>query len=300
MEITDRNSGNCAWRSGRSVTLLFTIGATAASAQSWDVMTPQLNTIESHRMINQIIENNKGRSGHDRPSQTAADVPARAFDFTPSHARREANLARLVDAMRLRDPAGAAALQDLFASTDIIAAIGQEIAPTGLTTTNLADAFALWWMTAWDAAHGTTRTPSRAMAQAVRRQAMVVMSTTADVANMSDANKQTMAEAYLIQAGLMAASVEQVAGDATATQEMMRAVSRSTKAAGMDLSKVTLTEEGFVPASRTIGANDAGVPGPVEPVAVAVSDGSALSPLLYAGAGAGVAALIFWAVRGRG
>jgi hypothetical protein len=45
-------------------------------------------------------------------------------------------------------------MEALFASSDIIGAIGQAMATIGLKTNNVADAYAVYWVAAWQASRG--------------------------------------------------------------------------------------------------------------------------------------------------
>ena len=235
------------------------------------------------------------------PAVRSSKSPAsKNLGFVASEKRRQQTLQAMVQRVRRSDPAGAAQLEQFLATPDMFGLLDGALAPMGLKTTNLADAFAIWWIAAWNGSRGENDTTDRATAQAVKRQAEAALLSTPGIADLTDAQKQELAESYLIQLALIDASIEWGKANPAGMEQVRRAIAQGAKASGMDLSKVTLTEEGFVPASRTTGANDAGVPDPAEPVAVAASDGSALSPLLYAGAGAGVAALVFWAACGRG
>ncbi len=184
-----------------------------------------------------------------------ADVPARphasAVELTYKSLteRRRANLAQFVDKTRARDPEGAAQLEQLFNSSDIIETIGQGIAPYGLSANNLADAYTVYWMNAWQAANGDPSASfTRAQAQAVKAQAADALLATPEMAQASDAQKQEMAEAMLIQAAMINAATDQAAGNAAQLEQIGAAVRQGAKASGLDLDAMRLTEEGFVPA----------------------------------------------------
>lgn len=127
-------------------------------------------------------------------SSLQAPVPraqAARLTYTPSLERRRRNLAQFVAKTRAKDPEGAAKLQQLIGSTDLISAIGREIAPLGLRTNNLGDAYALWWAHAWIAAHGRNDQPGRAQLTAAKAQAARAMAATPAFASASDATRRS-------------------------------------------------------------------------------------------------------------
>jgi hypothetical protein len=167
--------------------------------------------------------------------------------YLPSPARRRANLARFVEKSRAVDPQGAAALEQLVASTDLIAAFGRALAPLGLRIDDVADAYTVWWVSAWQAAHGDTGTPSRATAQAVRAQAARALAATREFARADDAAKQEYAEALLVQAALIDGMMDVYGSDPTMAPKVAASVRQGARTSGLDLDAMTLTEAGFVP-----------------------------------------------------
>jgi len=178
------------------------------------------------------------------PRGTPAD--AAALRYLPSKARRSANLASFVQKTRAADPAGAADLQKLFAQGDFIERVGALVAPHGLHIDNVADAYAMWWLTAWEAVHGNNDTPDPATLAAVRRQAATAVAATPGIAGASDAKKQELAEALWVQSALIDASVEQAKRDAAQLRAVGNAVRKGAQAMGLDLDRLDLAPGGFV------------------------------------------------------
>lgn len=168
--------------------------------------------------------------------------------YLPSPQRRAANLALFVQKTRRTNPASAAAMEKLFASTDIIEAIGQQLAPIGLRTDDVSDAYAVWWMSLWGAAHGDSRTPSRSTVQAVRAQAARALASTSELERVDDATKQEMAEALLVQTALIDGMVEEYGRDPTIRAKIASAVRQGARVSGLNLDAMRLTEAGFVQA----------------------------------------------------
>ena len=220
---------------------------------SWDLGTSLSSDLINQQMITenlneqlQYSELSNSRTADYNSAQKLA--PITILKFAPSASRKSRNLAQFVEKSREADPQGAAQMERLFASTDVIGEIGKGIAPYGLKTNNVADAYAVYWMTAWQVAHGDTSDFTRSQSQAVKQQAANALLATPEFVSATDAVKQEMAEAYLVQAALIQASVDVAQTDRTIAKGLPSAVRKGAKASGLDLDAMTLTDEGFVPA----------------------------------------------------
>lgn len=190
-------------------------------------------------------------AGKDRTreqTRQASPVSTASLTYLPLKSRRQANLAGFVEQARKFDPVGSASMAQLFASTDIVEAIGAEIAKKGLRTDDVADAYTTWWLSAWLAAHKDSSDPSRAATQAVRAQAVRGLSANPEIRAASDAAKQELAEALLIQAALIGASQDKYENDPVMAEKVAAATRQGAKASGLDLNAMILTDEGFRPA----------------------------------------------------
>ncbi|HVJ03349.1 MAG TPA: DUF6683 family protein [Sphingomonas sp.] len=179
--------------------------------------------------------------------RATSPVTAKLTRYAPSAERRRANLARFVEKTRTRDPAGAARLQSLFASSDVIGAMGKQMAPYGLRTDDAADAYAVWWMNAWLASRGRNDTPSQGQITAVKAQAARALASAPGFAAASDAAKQELAEAHLVQAALIESYVSGARGDSKLLRKIADAVRQGARRSGLDLDTMELTPTGFVP-----------------------------------------------------
>lgn len=181
---------------------------------------------------------------------TAATPPAAAADlrYTPSHERRIANFANFVARSRVGDPQGADDLAKLFASQDVVEGMRAPLDAVGLRIDDVADAYAAWWINAWQAGRGRDEDVSRTMATAVRDQAATAIASSGMLRGASDAAKQEMAESLLIQAALIAAAMEQSRDNAALTRAVAAAVLKGARGMSVDLAAMDLTEHGFVPA----------------------------------------------------
>ena len=189
-------------------------------------------------------------SENRRAARKSAPAAALNLTYKPSLERRRANFARFVAKARARDPQGAASLEKELGTSDPIARAAPELARYGLRVDNVGDAYAIWWLNAWLAAHRRTDTPPTRQIAAVRAQAAKVLAALPEIANAGDASKQEMAEAHLIQSLLIGASLEQAKNDPAQLQRIATAVRRGASASGLVLGAMDLTDNGFVPRSR--------------------------------------------------
>jgi hypothetical protein len=167
--------------------------------------------------------------------------------YAGSKAKTRANLQTFVNKTRAVDPAAAAQMEQEFASGDFIGQIGGIMSSVGLSKNNVADAYALYWVNAWQVANGDSSTPSAQTMQAVSAQAARGLSSSPEFAAANDAQKQEMAEALMVQGAMIASAFEQAAGNKTQLNAIGDAVAKGARASGLELDKMTLTEDGFVP-----------------------------------------------------
>lgn len=286
-------------------------GTASAQDMSWSTITPSITGTDVLGLhLREQIQRQRsapraeGAAGGRNALVAEASAPTldlRALRYTPSKSRRAANLARFVERSRAADPAGAAQLQQLFASGDFIEKIGHALAPHGMRVDNVADAYTVWWINAWQATRGRNDSSPRAINEAVRAQAGRALSASPQFVGATDAAKQELAESLLVQAAMIDAAVERSKGDAALLRRIGGAVNQGARRMGVDLTTMQLTEQGFVPAtSGSTHAAPAPAPGdPGEAVASSVkTDNLRYAPIALAALG-GVGGLIWWR-RGRG
>ncbi|WP_159995632.1 DUF6683 family protein [Roseomonas sp. 18066] len=233
-----------------AVVVLALAGAGPAAAQdsfAWSTIIPSVtgtDVLGSHlrqRMDQQRMEQQRG-------GQRAAVPVAAAVRYQVSKPRRAANLSGFVARVAQVDPAGAQQLRDLFAQGDLIERMQGVLGPKGFRVDDLADVYAVWWITLWQASRGRlSEDTSRATNEAVRQQARRAMAATPVLVNAADAQKQELAETLLLQAMLMEAAGEQSQGNAVQRQAVVAAALQNARAMGLDLSSMVLSEAGFVP-----------------------------------------------------
>lgn len=236
------------------------------------------------------------------PKLTVDATSVQKLTYSPLKSRRKNNLEKFISRSREVDPVGASKMAQLFTSTDIIEAIGVQLAPYGLRTDNVADAYATWWMNAWHASRADMGDPSRAAIKAVRTQAARGLLADPKIRAASDADKQELAEALLVQAVLIDAMQDTYKDDPEMTRKVAVSVRQGAKAAGLDLDLMTLTDDGFVKAQAAGAADPA--PG-AEPKALAAANDVNAGPsygflAAAGGAGLGAAFLVGKAIGRKG
>lgn len=197
--------------------------------------------------------------------ENPAALPEVKTDFVQSPARTKQNLAQFIAKTRAAGNADAAMqMEQLFSQPNFMADVAKALAPYGLKTNDAADAMTLWWVASWNAAHGRTDTPSPATFAAVKAQVKRAFAATPTFAKTTDAQKQEMAEAMLLQGLLMDAASEQaVKQGGDMVQQVADAAIKGAKVSyNMDLTAMTLTPQGFVPTGQK---PDAQQPPPAAP-----------------------------------
>jgi hypothetical protein len=124
----------------------------------------------------------------------------------------------------------------------------------------------------------------------VKRQAANALAATPQFASASDAGKQELAEALLVQAALIGDTIDTYNSDPAMLAKARASIKQGAKAMGLDLSTMTLTDEGFVPARKT-GATDANPTAPDAQLANATPATNGNNPpylLMAAAGGAGI------------
>jgi hypothetical protein len=170
---------------------------------------------------------------------------ATALKFTPSITIRRNNFARLVSQLIDRDPVTAKKLERLFASTDVVDELGKAMKSLGLQSNNVADAYTIYLTQVWMRFHDRVESLPQSQMMAVRNQAANALLATPQFASASDAQKQEIAEAMLIQTVLIAASINSAESNPTLRAQMKTSIAQGAKGMGLDLDRMTLTTQGF-------------------------------------------------------
>ena len=210
-----------------------------------DVINREILNRVACKGCSSTANSNQSSSSQSKPVQKSARL-----NFQPSLSRRKQNLSRFIEKTRDKDPQGAAQMAKLFASTDVIEQVGKSLAAYGLSINNVADAYAVYWASAWIGFYGRNDNLPKSQIVAIKDQAAQALSATAQFRSATDAQKQQFAEAMLIQAALIDASIDYAKSDPVLLNKVKAAVSQGARSMGLDLDRMTLTPQGFRPANN--------------------------------------------------
>ena len=182
-----------------------------------------------------------------RSPSSAVAVPgiSPSLSFPYSAALRRNNIVSFVAQSRAQNPAGAAQVAKFFTSTDVLSDMGKSLIPYGLRPDNVADAYAVYWKTAWLAAHGRIEGGSRAQAQAIKQQVANRLIALRAMATADNTTKQEFADTMLMKAAIINSSVRLAKGNPAQLAAIARIVRQRARESGLDLDATNLTEAGF-------------------------------------------------------
>jgi hypothetical protein len=227
----------------------FSVFSFNAYAQSTVMFDNFLPSVIDTNLRNQVLWE-PYQSNNDQDNQKQLTQRSKNLSFKPVLSQRKANLANFVSKIRAVDQSGAAELEQLFSSTDIIEAIAQALSPYGLRVDNVADAYTVYWMSSWQASVGKTDDFQPNEISKVRAQAQLALLNVPEISNATESDKQAFAEALLVQTALIDGAMEQAAGNTEQLRAIAFAVRKGASAAGLDLDAMTLTGDGFVPVKK--------------------------------------------------
>jgi hypothetical protein len=266
--------------SAPALTLIATLALCAPSAAQSDgsnflseVALANTNTMIVGRMNDIAMQETARDKNPGRQTATAQSTKAMAHTkFVSLKSRTKQNLTAVVNHMRKTDPAAAAKMEQLFASTDIIDAVGGVMDRYRLQRNNVAHAYALYWVAYWALANNEHEAPTANAIRAVAAQAELGFAGNAQFASMSDAQKQAAAEELMALAAILDATSEQAKTDPALAEQAARASLEGSRKSGLDLDKMMLTENGFVPAKGRKRSDASDVVGEGEEKALAAND----------------------------
>jgi hypothetical protein len=193
--------------------------------------------------FNNVLEANLNQPESSNPAAPPTNLQALSFQVSPTD--RQQNITRFITNLRAADPAAADNWAQVFATNDVFGAIDQAMGKRGLDSTNLADAYAVYWTNAWLGAQGRTDDVPAAQLIAVRNQAAQALLATPQLMSATNAQKQEIAEGFLIQAALIDASVTQAQASPALLPQVQTAIKQGAQTVGIDLDRFTLTDQGF-------------------------------------------------------
>jgi hypothetical protein len=198
-------------------------------------------------MMRQVRDTNQTESRATGAPDIPQSTVAPPMTYKASASRRRANLATFIEKSRNGDPLGAEKMAALFDSTDIIDMIDQRMRQVyGMRADNVADAYAVWWTSAWMGSKGRSDDLTPGQMAMVKRQAANALAATPEFAAATDAAKQEMAEAVLIQAAMIGDAIDTYKTDPAMFAKTKAAIAKGAKGMGLDLDSMTLSDQGFL------------------------------------------------------
>ncbi len=183
------------------------------------------------------------RAGQAIAAPNAAAIAA--LNYRPSLDVRRENIAKFVAGLKAMNPDAGAQMEQVFAQVNVIEEMGKSIAPYGLKTSNIADAYTVYFMTAWMSANGRTDDNTNEQVAGTRQMAVNALAASPDIGKLSDADKQAFAEGLLIQAMMFDAMTDAVAADPAGLAKVKGDVKAGAKEMGIDVDAFKLTPTGL-------------------------------------------------------
>jgi hypothetical protein len=184
------------------------------------------------------------RAGNAVAAPSAAAL--NALKYEPSLPTRQDNIAKFITGLKELNPGVAGEFESVFAQVDIIEEIGKAVAPFGLKTDNMADAYTIYFMSAWMAANGRTDVNTPEQVAGVQQMAESALSSSPELLKLEDAKKQQFSEALLIQGFLFDAMLQATASDPVALAKVKADTRAGAKEMGIDVDLFELTPTGLV------------------------------------------------------
>ena len=179
-----------------------------------------------------------------RPVNPAGVIARTAF--RPDPAIRQQAYTRAVATVQQASLQDAAQLRTQLASGRIRTAAASYLGRYGMSPNNLVDTTALYLASAWFATRASAGDPSAAQMAGLRRQVALTFSTMPRVLGASDAAKQVLAEANVIQAVITGALANAAAANPRAAGSVRTNVARAVQDTyQLDLTRLNLTAQGL-------------------------------------------------------
>jgi hypothetical protein len=248
-----------------------------------------MNNIQFNPVVNDIVDRGQTKQSSDGREGGTSQQTTAMPTYAPNKSRTRANLNAL--ASRLGGANGQQAEQ-LFASNDVIGMVQGVMNQYGLQKNNVAHAYALYWVVYWGLANNVHDAPSERALQAVAAQAERGFANNAEFAQLDNAAKQAAAEELMALTAIFDATSEQAKSDPTLAAQIAKASLEGSRKSGLELDKMTLTEDGFVPGKPRKGANASDAVGDDTKQASANGNNKTLQYGIMAALGLGAAFMI--------
>jgi hypothetical protein len=215
--------------------------ATPASAQGVFDLGALTNTISQSAGQQGTPQQSGGKVA---PPPSAANIAK--LSFQPSPGVRSESVAEFVKVFKTINADAGSQMEAAFAQVDIIEEIGKAMAPYGMKTDNMADAYGAYVLSAWMGANGRTEDATPAQMAGMQTMARNALTSVPDMMNLDNTKKQRFTEALLLQIFLYELMQEGVKQDPSAKTKVQADIKAAAKEMGIDTDAFTLTPNGLV------------------------------------------------------
>lgn len=164
----------------------------------------------------------------------------------PDPAVRNRVYARSIAMMGKAGPANVAKYRQILMRGTMRNEVASYLARNGMSANNLVDTTSVYLAVAWLAAHGSNGEPTSAQLKGLRAQVAMAYAATPEILGASNAAKQELAEANILQASLSSSVAEQAAKDPRVAGKARAAVAQWVRESyQIDLSRMNLTANGL-------------------------------------------------------
>jgi hypothetical protein len=220
-----------------------------------DIGNAQLNTNTIHvggLVLQDQLKGDTVKSPRSTPRGIQPGVvdPAVAYaqlSFTSSVALQRQSMTNYANKFRRGNPEFAKTLDGMFSQIDFFGDAQKGLSAFGISTSNLADVYAVWMINMWSAAHSDISITPKSTFLAVRRQVASSLAKSTVIRSMSNSERQIMSDELLISAMVFAAGAEGFPPGSKEQKEYAKNMRIIARSSGFDVDAVTLTSNGFGP-----------------------------------------------------
>lgn len=186
--------------------LSLTPSASAQELNLGPIIDPMIagNAAAQRQIAEQEYKRATGRdprsvTGRKSPSTSSTHIVRGNTRYRVDAAARNRRVAAWKSKLRAVDAKGMAQFERTPAGRDLFAVMGQQLKRYGLRTDDVADTLTVYLVTAWYGVRGSDQDPPRSIVLATRAQMRTSLLTNPAFAAASNATKQEVGEALLLQ-----------------------------------------------------------------------------------------------------
>lgn len=181
-----------------------------------------------------------------QPKSKAAPLNVDALKFTLSSKSRTANFQGYTKRLEQIDPATAKALSAEISAPGFLPSVETALAKYNLDSADVGDVFTVWWITMWEISNGIyAEETDPETVRSTKAQIASSLMQTSEFAQMSDMDKQAVADELLMQAMLFSAAAQGAAADPAVARMLRQNAVTAGQQMGLDMNIFKLTKQGF-------------------------------------------------------